>query len=115
MDKISRNTTYFFCVAGFVWLGVGNLQFRQSIRTTRSEAYASLNQLDPDAADRAGKILNSYYESVYDNLPPTLLPGSILMLGATLLLLAGNRNDHKPRKQAVVVIPHSAASSRTKS
>ena len=38
-----------------------------------------------------GKILNHYYERVYDNLPDTFLPATLFMIGATVLWLDGKR------------------------
>jgi hypothetical protein len=82
-----RILAYIVCLSGFLWLGLGSLRFRQSIRTTLNGAYSELHRLDPDSSDVSGKILNSYYESVYSNLPHTVLPATMLMLGATVLLL----------------------------
>jgi hypothetical protein len=83
-----RIFAYVACLSGFVWIGIGNLHFRQSIRTTLETAYEDMERLEPGSAGGVGKVLNSYYESVYNNLPATVLPASILMLGSTVLLFA---------------------------
>jgi hypothetical protein len=82
-----RIFAFVLCFSGFVWIGIGDLQFRQSIRTTLRDAYADMERVAPGSAGDAGKVLNSYYESVYAHLPPTVLPASMLMLGATILLI----------------------------
>jgi hypothetical protein len=86
-----RILAFVFCLSGFVWIGVGNLQCGHSIRTTLRDAYADMERVAPGSAGDAGKVLNSYYESVYHNLPPTVLPASMLMLGATILLFVSKR------------------------
>ncbi len=86
-----RTTAFVLCLAGFAWLGAGHLQFRQLIRTGLRDAHVHMEQIAPGSAGGAGKVLNSYYESVYDHLPPVVLPASMLMLGATILLLARKR------------------------
>jgi hypothetical protein len=91
--RMFRIFAFVLCLSGFVWIGIGNLQFRQSIRTTLKDAYADMERVAPGSAGDAGKVLNSYYESVYDHLPPIVLPASMLMLGSTFLLLARKPNN----------------------
>jgi len=83
-----RIIAYVICLSGFVWIGIGNLHFRQSIRTALNEAYAEMELIEPGSVAGVGKVLNLYYESIYQHLPPTVLPASMLMLGSTALLLA---------------------------
>jgi hypothetical protein len=88
-----RLLSYVFCVAAFLWLGLESLQFRRSIRSSLSNAYALMHRVDPEHADDAGKVLNSYYEDVYRDLPAIVVPACLLMLGSTALLLL--RRAHK--------------------
>lgn len=87
---------YTLCLAGFAWIGIENLRFRQSIRTTLGDAYSEMEIVSPESAGGAGKVLNSYYESVYKNLPSTVVPGAMLMLGSTVLLLATVAKRNNP-------------------
>jgi hypothetical protein len=36
-------------------------------------------------------VLNEYYEDVYKHLPHMILPAILLLVGATVLLIAGKR------------------------
>jgi hypothetical protein len=90
--RMIRIIAFVLCVFGFVWIGISNFQFRQSIRTTLRDAYADMERVAPGSSGDAGKVLNSYYESVYENLPPTVWPASMLMLGATILLFVRKQN-----------------------
>jgi uncharacterized SAM-binding protein YcdF (DUF218 family) len=85
-----RILAYALCVSGFIWLGVEDLQFRESLRTCLHEAYAVLSSLAPDDD---GKILNLYYESLYKRLPSIVLPAVMMMAGSTVLLFVGKRKD----------------------
>lgn len=85
---IVRTIAYIVCVLGVVWLGLGSLQFRQSLRTSLNQAYSRLQVLDPDSSGSSGKVLNSYYESVYESLPHTFLPGVMLLVSSTILFMA---------------------------
>ncbi|MGX9725771.1 MAG: YdcF family protein [Candidatus Electronema sp. VV] len=93
-----RIFAFILCVSGFIWLGAGNLQFRQSLRTCQHEAYAVLYSIDPDFSRRCtdGKLLNLYYESVYNSLPSIVLPAFMMMAGATALLFVGKRKNAGP-------------------
>jgi hypothetical protein len=78
-----------FC--SFVWLTYESVQFRQRIRTDLAQAYSEGQRIDPGFAGGAGKVLNFYYESVYRDLPHTLLPATILMVCSVVLLLSSRR------------------------
>ena len=78
---------YAVCVAGFVWLGLDSLRFRKSLRSSLNDAYSTLNRLFPDSASDSGKVLNRYYEALYEALPHTFLPGLMLIAGSTILFL----------------------------
>jgi hypothetical protein len=84
-----RLISYVLCLTAFIWLGLGSLHFRESIRVSLKEANSLMHRLDPDHAGDNGEVLNSYYEDVYKNLPPTVVPACILMIGATVFLLSG--------------------------
>jgi len=88
-----RIFAFALCLAGFVWLGFGDLHFRRSIRTTLDQAYSELHRVDPDPAVGTGKILNFYYELVYRNLPHMFLPAAMLMLGSTVLFLTRRKKN----------------------
>jgi hypothetical protein len=68
-------------------LVLGQLQFRQSLRTSLNQTYSTLHAVDPDSSATSGKVLNSYYESVYEGLPHTFLPGVMLLVGSTVLFV----------------------------
>jgi hypothetical protein len=78
-----------FC--SFVWLAYESVQFRQRIRTDLAQAYSEGERLEPGFAGGVGKVLNFYYESVYRDLPNTLLPATILMVCSVVLLISSRR------------------------
>jgi hypothetical protein len=86
-SNLVRTVAYVICVLGVAWLGFGSLQFRRSLRTSLTAAYSQLNAVDPNSSGGSGKVLNSYYESVYDSLPHTFLPAALIIFGSTLLLI----------------------------
>ena len=88
---MTRPLAYMVCLAGFVWLGFESLRFRQTLRSSLHEAYSRLHRVIPDHATDAGKVLNSYYEDVYANIPSILLPASMLIAGATVLYAVHKR------------------------
>jgi hypothetical protein len=95
--KFVRIAAYIICLAGFVWLGLENIRFRRALRgPALGNAYSALYRILPDRADAtdSGKVLNSYYEDIYDALPRTFLPGVMLFGGATILLF--NKRFPKP-------------------
>ncbi|HZJ17959.1 MAG TPA: hypothetical protein VFD27_23105 [Chthoniobacteraceae bacterium] len=91
-----RLISYVLCLTAFIWLGVGSLRFRESIRVSLKEATSLMYRVDPDHAGDNGKVLNSYYEDVYDNMPAIVVPACILMVGATVLLLSGRVRKAEP-------------------
>lgn len=86
-----RTIAFVLCLCGFVWICVANLKFRQSIRTKLQETYIAMERVSPGSSDGPSKVLNSYYESVYEQLPPTLVLASMLMVGATVLVVMRNQ------------------------
>lgn len=93
-----RFVTYACCFAAFVWLGLESLHFRKSIRTSLSDAYAMMQRVDPDHSNDNGKVLNSYYENVYRDLPAIVVPACMLMAGCTVLLVT--KRAAKPEQDA---------------
>jgi hypothetical protein len=90
---MSRYLAYLLCMVGFVWLGLESVRFRRSIRESLQAAYARMNDVVPAQATDAGKVLNSYYEDVYADLPSVFWPAGMLMAGATILFLVRGRTD----------------------
>jgi len=86
-----RMITYACCVAATAWLVLGSIQFRQSIRDDVNQAHSRMYQFDPDSPESYGKFLNEYYEDVYKHLPHMILPAILMLVGATVLLIAGKR------------------------
>jgi hypothetical protein len=84
-----RVISYLVCLTALVWLGLSSLHFRKSIRTSLNDAYSLMRGVDPDHAGDNGKVLNSYYEDVYRNLPAIVPPACMLLVGSTALLLTG--------------------------
>jgi len=92
--RLVRIAAYIICVAGFAWLILDGLRFRKSLRESLAPAYSALNRLFPESAADSGKVLNSYYEDVYEAIPHTVVPGLMLLGGATILLF--NKRPPKP-------------------
>ena len=80
---IGRVIAYVACIVAVAWLAMGHVQFRQALRDLLQPAYGQLSR--DEVNGNAGKVLNSYYESIYEALPNTVLPGAILMIGSTVL------------------------------
>jgi len=78
-----------FC--SFVWLTYESVHFRQRIRTDLAQAYSEGERVLPGFAGDAAKVVNFYYESVYRDLPNTLLPATILMVCLAVLLFTSRR------------------------
>ncbi len=93
-----RVISFAVCIVSFAWLALGSLQFRQSIRSSVRDAYSLIHRVDPEHAADNGKLLNSYYEDVYRNLPSTIIPAGMLMGGATALLIIGKRRRAEPAR-----------------
>jgi hypothetical protein len=83
-----RVLTFAIGVCSFAWLTYESVRFRQRIRTDLAQAYGEGGRIDPNFAGGTGKVLNFYYESVYGDLPNTLLPASILIVCSLVLLLS---------------------------
>ena len=96
--RLVKIAAYIICIAGFVWLTLDSIRFRRSIRESLLPAYSALDRISPDSAADSGKVLNGYYEDVYNALPHTLVPGCLLLGGATILLL--NKRLPKASSQA---------------
>ena len=94
--KLLRIVACTICIAGFAWLILDSLRFRKSLRYSLLPGYSTLNRISPDSAtaNDYGKVLNSYYEDVYNALPHTLVPGFMLLAGATILCF--NKRPPKP-------------------
>ena len=86
-----RTLVFAVALCCFAWLAYESVQFREQIRVDLTEAQAEGQRLDPGFAGGAGKVLNFYYESVYRDLPNTLVPASALIICAFILLLSGRR------------------------
>jgi hypothetical protein len=83
-----RVVAFAVCCCSFVWIVVGSLQFRRAIRANLAQSQSELKRVDPSGASDTGKVLNLYYESIYRDLPTTLSPAAILMLGSAVLFFA---------------------------
>jgi hypothetical protein len=92
-NTMIRVLAYGTCLAGFLWLALASVRFRQAIRDSLGDAYSQMAQVVPDRAGDAGKVLNSYYEDVYFNLPSVFWPAGIWMIGSTLLFIARQRHN----------------------
>lgn len=90
--QLFRIFAFILSLSGFIWILIGNFQFRQSIRIELKDAERVMEHEATSSTDRY-KVLNSYYESIYENMPPTFIPASMLMLGSALLLLARKPNN----------------------
>lgn len=77
---------YFLCAVAFSWIALDNLQLRQSLRTSLSEAYSLMSQ--DEVNGQPGKVLNWYYESIYAQLPDPTAPGLLLICGAAILFIS---------------------------
>jgi hypothetical protein len=82
-----RIISYIICVACAGWLLWESIVFRQSLRANKDTALGYLVEYEADAFDPDGKILNGFYEDVYHDIPNMILPGIIMLSGATILLL----------------------------
>jgi hypothetical protein len=91
-----RVLAYIGCLMALAWLMVGHLHFRESLRTSLQDAQSLMGRVDPDHAADAGKVLNSYYESIYRRLPVVLWPAGILMVSSTILLMTGTPKKAEP-------------------
>ena len=91
-----RVAAYSACLLSVAWLFLDHLSFRQSVRTSLDSAYAYLHKSDTASLDHSGKVLNSYYESVYAALPHVVLPGLILVAASSFLVFS--RGPKKPNK-----------------
>ena len=83
---MTRILAYVSCLAALMWLVVGQLHLRESLRTTLRDAYSLMGRVIPDHTADAGKVMNSYYESIYRNLPSVMWPVGILIVCSTILL-----------------------------
>ena len=95
---MTRFLAYLVCLAAVVWLGFESLQFRQAIRDSLQEAYTRMYTVVPERATDAGKVLNSYYEDVYANMPSIFWPAGMLLAGATVLFLVRRSAESGSRK-----------------
>jgi hypothetical protein len=69
------------------------MRFRQSLRNNKEQAEAYMFKCDPEfSGSYPGKTLNGFYEAVYHDIPNMIIPGIIMLSGATILLLK------KPKK-----------------
>jgi len=84
---MTRPLAYLICVTGVAWLGFESLRFRQAIRDSLQEADKRIQHVVPESAADAIKVLNSYYEDVYANMPSIFGPAGVFMVGATILFL----------------------------
>ncbi len=91
-----RIVSYIFCLACVVWLVLGALSFRQSIRNDVNEAHARMSEFDSGSPGKHGKILNRYYEDIYENLPYMIFPASLVFVGSTILFVVNRKQ--KPNK-----------------
>jgi hypothetical protein len=104
---MTRVLAYAVCLAGFVWLGLGSVHFRQAIRTSLADAYPRFERVvPPDHVGDAGKVLNSYYEDVYLHLPSIFWPAGMLMVGSTVLFIV--RRPNKAERHCTEWRPHHA-------
>ena len=81
-----RVVAYVSCLAALGWLVISHVRFRASLRTSLQGAYSLMGRAVPEHATDAGKVLNSYYEEIYQRLPDVLWPVGTLAVSATVLL-----------------------------
>jgi hypothetical protein len=93
---MTRVLAYAVCLAGVVWLAFESVHFRQAIRTSRDDAYSRMEHVLPDRVGDAGKVLNSYYEDVYLDLPSMFWPAGMLIVGSTVLFIVPRPNKTQP-------------------
>jgi hypothetical protein len=84
MARRIRVVALIACWVGGIWLIGASLRFRQALRTNLQETYHDWRPLE---ANDTSKIINSYYEALYRDLPHTVLPAILVILGATVLFL----------------------------
>ncbi len=82
-----RIISYLVCVACAGWLLWESIGFRKSLRDNKDTALGHIAEYEPDIYDADGKVLNGFYEDVYADIPNMILPGIIMLSGATILLL----------------------------
>ena len=99
-NEMIRMIGYGLCVAAAVWLVVGSIQFRQTIRDDVNKAQARMYEFDPNSPGAHGKILNGYYEDVYRCLPHMILPALLVLGGSTVLLAVGRKKKTEPTAAA---------------
>lgn len=88
-----RILIFAFAVGSFGWLAWESVHFHQVIRDDLSAAESEGERLTPGFIGGDSKILNFYYESIYRDLPSTLVPGCLLFASSVLLFLVPRRND----------------------
>ena len=82
-----RIISYLICIACAGWLLWESIHFRKSLRSNKSRADANSVEYEQNLSGAHDKILNGFYEDIYSDIPNMILPGVIMLSGATILLL----------------------------
>ena len=78
-----RLLAYAVCLAGFVWLALESMRFTQAVTDARTRS----SGMSTAGGDEARRAVNSFYVDIWLHRPSMLLPASMLLAGATMLLV----------------------------
>ena len=88
---MSRLLVFVLSVCSFIWLVYEAVHFHQVIRDDLDKPHEVSRTLFKESSGDVDKVLNIYYESIYRDIPDTLAPASLLMLGTTILFFTRRR------------------------
>jgi hypothetical protein len=93
-----RIVAFAACLIGAAWIVASSVGFRASLRTQLERTYSRIYERGPAPPNDTSKIINSYYEALYRDLPATIVPALLIAFGAAVLFVLPKQKSAVPSK-----------------